>query len=156
MQLHFEDNVWERKWFPSNRPTDRREVLQLAQTMELMLQDQVSAASEISSVLQIEREQKVYDIVLHELIRQVYVECSDRGILLDRVSKRYRNLFRRIPSLLVQMQEQIDSLSDANKSLRMLLERLMEEKSSSGTNSSLLLFFGDLSLNLLATPQKTN
>lgn len=37
----------------------------------------------------IEKEQTIYDTILHEIIRQVTVECADRGILLEKVSRRY-------------------------------------------------------------------
>lgn len=60
------------------------------------------------------------------------VECADRGTLLDKVSRRYRRLFARIPNVLSELQQEIDGLVDANKSLRMLLERLMEEKTIIG------------------------
>lgn len=95
-----------------------------------------SSCAQSDDVAQIEKEQQVYDIVLQELIRQVYVECADRGILLDQVSQQYRSLFSRVPTLLSQMQEEIDSLLDANKSLRMLLEKLMEEKSTIGKSAA--------------------
>jgi hypothetical protein len=96
-----------------------------------MLQEATNTQQD-SATATIEKEQQIYDIILHELIRQVYVECADRGVLLEHVSKRYRSLFRKIPALLSQMQDQIDNLTGANKSLRMVLERLMEEKNSSG------------------------
>jgi len=124
--LEYKDNIWYKTWFPSNRPKDRREVLQLAQTFETMMQE--IAAEGDSSVSQIDREQRVYDIVLNELIRQVYVECSDRGILLEKVSTRYKELFSRVPELLLAMKNERDNLNEANKSLSILLEKLMEEK----------------------------
>jgi len=100
--------------------------MQLARTFEAML---VEIAGETTHTNSIEKEQQVYDIILHEIIRQVSVECADRGALLDNVSRRYRRLFARIPGILAELQQEIDGLVDANKSLRMLLERLMEEKS---------------------------
>lgn len=66
------------------------------------------------------------------------MECADRGKLLDVVSKRYKRLFARIPSILSELQQEIDGLVDANKSLRMLLERLMEEKSIIGVCTACL------------------
>ncbi len=85
------------------------------------------------SVSQIQQEQDIYDIVLHEIVRQLYVESIERAQLLETVAKRYKHLFFRIPELLQQMQQEIDGLVDANKSLRMLLERLMKEKSTAET-----------------------
>lgn len=53
----------------------------------------------------IEQEQQVYDMVLHEIIRQVYVGCADRAVLLERVSRRYRRLFSSVPGILSDMQQ---------------------------------------------------
>lgn len=60
------------------------------------------------------------------------MECSDRGILLEKVSNRYKELFSKVPELLSEMKSERDSLTDANKSLSILLERLMEEKTGIG------------------------
>ena len=45
----------------------------------------------------IEKEQGIYNIIFHELIRQVSVQCAERGELLAELRKRYANLFDRIP-----------------------------------------------------------
>ena len=84
------------------------------------------------NVNKIEKEQELYDIVMHELVRQLYVECLDRAVLLERVVKRYRYLFYRVPELLAKMHNEIDNLVEANKSLRMLLDRLVKEKRTTG------------------------
>jgi hypothetical protein len=151
----YHDNAWHKSWFPSSFPGDRREVLALTETMDQMLQvsniitldvdfsfqeigvsvdeDSVANTTTSFSVSQIEQEQEIYDIILHEIVRQLYVECVDRAVLLERVSKRYTNLFYRVPELLSQMQHEIDGLFEANKSLRMLGERIQKEKSSAET-----------------------
>lgn len=54
---------------------------------------------------QIDKEQRVYDIVLNEVIRQVYVECFDRGVILEKVSNKYRELFSRVPQLVSSMKQ---------------------------------------------------
>jgi hypothetical protein len=84
------------------------------------------------NVNKIEKEQELYDIVMHEIVRQLYVECYERAILLERVVKRYRYLFYRVPELLANMHNEIDNLVEANKSLRMLLDRLVKEKRATG------------------------
>jgi hypothetical protein len=56
-----------------------------------MMLKELDETKEVGSAHQIEKienEQKIYDMILHEIIRQVYVECADRGTLLERVSKR--------------------------------------------------------------------
>lgn len=130
LQCNVKDSKWNKVWFPSKKPFDRREVQQLTITFDQMLQELEDGG--LDPVASIEQEQRIYDIILHEIIRQVYVECTDRGVLLEKVSKRYRLLFEKVPSLLQQMQIEIDDLLDANKSLRTLLEKLMEEKSQQG------------------------
>ena len=141
IKFNYTDTVWQKTWFPSAHPNDRREVSALSQTLDEMLRetgldpdDRRMASPSAFSVAQIEREQEIYEIIMNEIVRQLYVESADRAVLLERVSKRYRNLFFRIPDLLLNMQSEIDSLVEANKSLRMLLDRLMKDKSTAETN----------------------
>ncbi|OXB53312.1 hypothetical protein ASZ78_014789 [Callipepla squamata] len=42
-------------------------------------------------------EQNIYNIVFHELIRQVSVDCMERGQLLSKLRQRYVDLLERIP-----------------------------------------------------------
>ena len=126
------DNVWYRTWFPSNKPKDRREVVALAQTFDQMLLDIAQQDHYSMSVSRIDKEQKVYEIVLNEIIRQVYVECSDRGVLLEKVANRYGELFSRVPELLSSFKNERDNLVESNRSLSLLLEKLMEDKTGLG------------------------
>lgn len=64
-------STWQSTWFPSNRPISRREVRQLAETFEMMLREIQVADDDQVVMNNIEKEQSVYDIMLHELIRQV-------------------------------------------------------------------------------------
>ena len=45
----------------------------------------------------IQKEQKIYNLVMHELIRQVTVECVERGELLSKLRERYATLINSIP-----------------------------------------------------------
>lgn len=45
----------------------------------------------------IEKEQTIYNVVFHELIRQVSVQCVERGELLAELRRRYANLLDRVP-----------------------------------------------------------
>ena len=45
----------------------------------------------------IEKEQTIYNVIFHELIRQVSVQCIDRGQLLADIRRRYANILDRIP-----------------------------------------------------------
>merc|ERR1712159_20611 len=46
----------------------------------------------------IKKEQTIYDLVMHELIRQVTVECVERGELLSRLRGKYADLISKIPN----------------------------------------------------------
>jgi Axonemal dynein light chain len=39
---------------------------------------------------------QIYNTVFHELIRQVWVNCADRGVLMERIWNRYLMLFEHI------------------------------------------------------------
>ena len=45
----------------------------------------------------VEKEQTIYNVVFHELIRQVSVHCIERGQLLAELRRRYANILDRIP-----------------------------------------------------------
>eukprot|EP00727_Mastigamoeba_balamuthi_P006664 m51a1_g2618 hypothetical protein (1458) ;mRNA; f:524844-530888 len=123
---------------PDGIPRDQKDGLEYKATFERMLADVFGTDGSGSNpgsgglarrdISQVQREQEVYDIVLHEIIRQIYGTCVDRAVLLENVTKRYRSLFSNVPVILADMQQEIDALADTNKSLRVLLERLMEEK----------------------------
>ncbi|GAA6075575.1 axonemal dynein light chain domain-containing protein 1 isoform X1, partial [Tachysurus ichikawai] len=65
-------------------------------------------------------EQNIYNIVFHELIRQVSVECRERGQLLAKLRHRYVTLLDRIPRQLI-------SLHTETLAQRALDRRLTEE-----------------------------
>ncbi len=45
----------------------------------------------------IKQEQDIYNIIFHEVIRQVTVECKERGEILAKLRERYANLLARVP-----------------------------------------------------------
>lgn len=45
----------------------------------------------------IKQEQDIYNIVFHEVIRQVTIECKERGEVLSKLRERYANLLSRVP-----------------------------------------------------------
>ena len=45
----------------------------------------------------IKKEQKIYNIIFHELIRQSTVECSERGELLAEIRQKYSDLLSKVP-----------------------------------------------------------
>ncbi|XP_061490212.1 axonemal dynein light chain domain-containing protein 1 isoform X2 [Rhineura floridana] len=92
--------------FPSMKPAGRLEVLQLMKVMDTMLEKAgtnnrdvgVTGISQMHNVLEVLKvEQNIYNIVFHEIIRQVSVDCAERGELLSRLRQRYVELLERIP-----------------------------------------------------------
>ncbi|XP_071820220.1 axonemal dynein light chain domain-containing protein 1-like isoform X2 [Apostichopus japonicus] len=115
--------------FPSMKPTSRYEVLQLQEALEAILEKagvkdeevEVKGPTQMHNLLElIKKEQNIYNIVFHELIRQTTVECSERGELLSRVRELYNHLLDKVP-------RQIKSLHQEVMAQRALDRRLTEE-----------------------------
>ncbi|KAL5011861.1 hypothetical protein ScPMuIL_010412 [Solemya velum] len=115
--------------FPSMKPNSRFEVLQLRKTMELMLERagvsdvdvEIKGPTQMHNLLGlIKKEQNIYNIVFHELIRQTSVECVERGELLAELRSRYNDLINSVP-------QQIKSLHEEVNAQRALDRRLTEE-----------------------------
>nr|XP_055175523.1 axonemal dynein light chain domain-containing protein 1 [Nyctereutes procyonoides] len=113
--------------FPSMKPNKRVEVVQLNDVMDAMLEragvenQEYTGPTKMHELLHIlKKEQTIYNTVFHELIRQVSVDCADRGELLSKIRERY-----------VQMLDQIArQMIDFYKDLvtqRMMDQRILEE-----------------------------
>ncbi|KFZ67684.1 Axonemal dynein light chain domain-containing protein 1, partial [Podiceps cristatus] len=87
------------------KPSGRLEVIRLMEVMDSMLEKagvdkliRVTGPSQLHNLLELlKAEQNIYNIVFHELIRQVSVECAERGQLLSKLRQRYVGLLERIP-----------------------------------------------------------
>ncbi|KFO13631.1 Axonemal dynein light chain domain-containing protein 1, partial [Balearica regulorum gibbericeps] len=87
------------------KPSGRLEVIQLMEVMDSMLEKagvdkliRVTGPSQLHNLLELMKaEQNIYNIVFHELIRQVSVDCMERGQLLSKLRQRYVGLLERIP-----------------------------------------------------------
>jgi hypothetical protein len=115
--------------FPSMNPGGRYEVLALKSTMDQMLEKaglppedaDLQGPSQVHNLLELVRqEQLVYSICFHELIRQVSVQCAERGELLQEIRSRYTQLLDRVP-------RQVMSLHEDVLSQRALCKRLSAE-----------------------------
>ncbi|XP_047560392.1 axonemal dynein light chain domain-containing protein 1 isoform X3 [Lutra lutra] len=113
--------------FPSMKPNKRVEVVQLNDVMDAMLEragvenQEYTGPTKMHKLLHmLRKEQNIYNTVFHELIRQVSVDCADRGELLSKIRERY-----------VQMLDQIArQMIDFYKDLvtqRMMDQRILEE-----------------------------
>ncbi|XP_016060501.1 PREDICTED: axonemal dynein light chain domain-containing protein 1 [Miniopterus natalensis] len=113
--------------FPSMKPNKRVEVIQLNDVMDTMLEragvenQEYTGPTQMHKLLHmLKKEQTIYNTVFHELIRQVSVDCADRGELLSKIRERY-----------VQMLDQIArQMIDFYKDLvtqRMMDQRILQE-----------------------------
>ncbi|XP_052445295.1 axonemal dynein light chain domain-containing protein 1 [Carassius gibelio] len=124
-----EDDKQKLRVFPSMKPSGRLEVVQLMKVMDKMLEkagvnqefQELTELSQIENLLElVQIEQNIYNIVFHELIRQVSVECAERGQLLAKIRERYVALLDRIP-------RQVKGLHTETLAQKALDRRLTEE-----------------------------
>ncbi|CAF0722793.1 unnamed protein product, partial [Brachionus calyciflorus] len=129
-----EDHLNHVTTFPSLKPVGRNEVIQLKHTMDALLKrvgadiiDQ-KGPTQLHNLLEIiKQEQDIYNIIFHEVIRQVTVECKERGEILSKLRERYANLLSRVPREIKSLHEEVV----AQRALdRRLTEELMEFKST--------------------------
>nr|XP_056700677.1 axonemal dynein light chain domain-containing protein 1 [Euleptes europaea] len=101
-----EDHENRLRVFPSMKPSGRLEVIQLMKVMDTMLEQAgvdseeagLTGVSQMHNALEVLKvEQNIYNIVFHEIIRQVSVDCVERGELLSKLRQRYVELLDRIP-----------------------------------------------------------
>ncbi|TRY82878.1 hypothetical protein DNTS_001523 [Danionella cerebrum] len=101
-----EDDKKKLRVFPSMKPSGRLEAMQLMNVMDKMLdkagidqeKEELTEHSQIENLMElIQTEQNIYNIIFHEVIRQVSVECAERGQLLAKLRQRYVSLLDRIP-----------------------------------------------------------
>ncbi|XP_006867167.1 PREDICTED: axonemal dynein light chain domain-containing protein 1 [Chrysochloris asiatica] len=113
--------------FPSMKPNKRVEVVRLNDVMDTMLEragvenEEYTGPTQMHKLLHmLKKEQTIYNTVFHELIRQVSVDCADRGELLSKIREKY-----------VQMLDQIArQMIDFYKDLvtqRVMDQRILEE-----------------------------
>ncbi|XP_067893553.1 axonemal dynein light chain domain-containing protein 1 isoform X3 [Heterodontus francisci] len=103
--------------FPSMKPSGRVEAIQLSQVMDAMLEKvgfnednepKLKGETQMHHLLDlVKKEQDIYNIVFHELIRQISVDCAERGELLAKIREKYVNLLDYIPRQLSSMHNEI-------------------------------------------------
>ncbi|XP_062251619.1 axonemal dynein light chain domain-containing protein 1 [Platichthys flesus] len=107
--VQLQDDEHKLRHFPSLRPSGRLEVVQLMSMMDDMLEkagvdqqsEQLTQLSQMEGLLElVQVEQNIYNIVFHEVIRQVSVGCAERGQLLAKLRQRYQSLLERMPRCL--------------------------------------------------------
>ncbi|XP_064004397.1 axonemal dynein light chain domain-containing protein 1 [Pogoniulus pusillus] len=136
-----EDREKKLRLFPSTKPSGRLEVIQLMEMMDSMLEKagvdkliRVTGPSQLHNMLELMKaEQNIYNIVFHELIRQVSVDCVERGQLLSKLRQRYVHLMERIPE---QMKTLYQKMMAQQLIDRHITEELLSFKDSVGQLAS--------------------
>ncbi|KAK3723089.1 hypothetical protein RRG08_037283 [Elysia crispata] len=129
--------------FPSMKPGSRFEVLQLKQALGNMLDkagvndlevEGGSGPTQMHNLLDlIKKEQNIYNVVFHELIRQTSVECVERGELLADLRNKYSDLLNKVPQQIMSLHEEVM----AQRALdRRLTDELMRFKGTIGVLTS--------------------
>uniref|UniRef100_A0A8C5R610 Axonemal dynein light chain domain containing 1 n=1 Tax=Leptobrachium leishanense TaxID=445787 RepID=A0A8C5R610_9ANUR len=102
------------------------EVLQLMMVMDNMLKEagvdevdlKMEGPTQIHNLLSLlKTEQNIYNIVFHELIRQVSVDCAERGQLLGKIRQRYVMLLNKIPQQVMSLYEDLLAQRALDRSL---------------------------------------
>ncbi|KAI3384519.1 hypothetical protein SNEBB_010482 [Seison nebaliae] len=133
---------------PSLNPSNREEVKQLRTTFELMMNelskkqdesdDEVNGPTQLHQLMHlVSVEQNIYNLVFHELIRQVAVHCHDKGELLALLRFQYSKLFMKVPEQMKKFHNELlaqkelyatsrKKVDNFQKEIRNLLEKLKE------------------------------
>ncbi|KAF0041949.1 hypothetical protein F2P81_005481 [Scophthalmus maximus] len=135
--VKLQDDKHTLRLFPS---LGRLEVIQLLRMMDDMLEkagvdhqsEELTQLSQIEGLLElVQVEQNIYNVVFHEVIRQVSVGCAERGQLLAKLRQRYQSLLERIPRRLKALhteavaQRALDRrLTDEIRHIRTSIQRL--------------------------------
>ncbi|KAM9542407.1 LOW QUALITY PROTEIN: axonemal dynein light chain domain-containing protein 1 [Guaruba guarouba] len=143
-----EDREKKLRLFPSLRPPGRLEVIQLMHLMDSMLEKagvdkliRVTGSSQLHNMLELlKAEQNIYNILFHELIRQVSVDCVERGQLLSKLRQRYVSLLERNPEQMKALCKKMMSQQLIN---RHITEELLYFKESVGQLSNELYKVGE-------------
>ncbi|XP_051041700.1 axonemal dynein light chain domain-containing protein 1 [Phodopus roborovskii] len=113
--------------FPSMKPNKRVEVIQLGDVMDTMLEragienEAYTGPTKMHQLLHVlKKEQTIYNTVFHELIRQVSVDCVDRGELLSRIRERYVQMLDQIARQMIEFYKDLVTQ-------RVMDQRILEE-----------------------------
>ncbi|KAJ3281673.1 Axonemal dynein light chain domain-containing protein 1, partial [Borealophlyctis nickersoniae] len=122
--------------YPSLRPTTRKEVALLKHTMVALIKeigadmDQEYPTEMHAFLALIKEEQKIYDAVFAEIIRQVTVNMIERGEVLAEIRTRYANMFSKIPQHVKHLHTELVAQRKLN---RRLSEELLRSKETTQT-----------------------
>jgi hypothetical protein len=132
----------------SLKPTNRKEVAILKHTMVNLLrglgvaEETEEYPTDMHAFLSvIQEEQKIYDSVFQEIIRQVTVNMSERGEILSEIQMRYSTMFAKVPKHVRHLHTELVAQRKLNKRLT---EELLKSKVLTTSLLSRLQFINDL------------
>lgn len=112
-----ETGSWEKPIFPVLKPTSRKDVELLEQWLTAELARRAEGAQDTKSVMQATL--PALNTAMSEIIRQVMVQCAERGKLMYRIWKSFIDLFSHVESAMSSATSSYLSRLDAlNERLR--------------------------------------
>ena len=121
-------SVYTTALLPALRTSERDELKQLGEALEFFVAkldtqrmahlrlDDRDAVEKLMDLLK--EEQGVYDLFFDEIIRQVTIQCRERGELLGKIREYYANLLLRVPLHLYSIQSELSSQQKLNATLQ--------------------------------------
>ena len=93
-------------------PASRKDAVNLGETVDVMLAQACEEAADqsLNRDERLERERRVLESSLNELVRQVGTHCAERGLLLDRLCYAYRASFGALPEAHSRLQRRCRNL----------------------------------------------
>lgn len=117
------DDRWETQIFPALQPVDRQQVLYLKNAMKKLLNNK----NKRNEMEQADFEWKIYDICLHEIVRQVYTHCTERGELLLSIQKNMNRVFQKMVPYAKDGIEKVEAVEKENRILQTAILELKDE-----------------------------
>ncbi|KAL9655288.1 hypothetical protein ABK040_009061 [Willaertia magna] len=109
-----EKRLWETTIFPSNKPSSRVEVIHLAKAFEAMFSE-IKNKMKDDEVGRMTSEIHALELISSEVSRQVYVQCSERGVLIDKVIQKFIELNKKTAKWHQNSLQQISELKEKNQ-----------------------------------------
>lgn len=90
---------WQKTLFPGTKPTERKDAIILDKWIEETIAQVFMQTMNADFIEFFNTLQEIFSIAMHELTRQVSVQCVNRGRILGKIWVRYVDLFNYIVNL---------------------------------------------------------
>eukprot|EP00002_Diphylleia_rotans_P034633 TRINITY_DN7469_c0_g1_i1.p1 TRINITY_DN7469_c0_g1~~TRINITY_DN7469_c0_g1_i1.p1 ORF type:complete len:1543 (+),score=349.36 TRINITY_DN7469_c0_g1_i1:110-4738(+) len=105
------EKLWKVRLFPAANPTSRQDVVMLERWMDCMVERVITKGADINLVAR--ETHLLYTICLNEIVRQVSVQCVERGQLIGKIWNRYCLLFEMYLNYGGEVQKQLEKEKQA-------------------------------------------